>query len=89
MRRPSAPLFIDDLRDEVVGEMSFDMSIELKLLEYAHKVSVQAELVRTYERNLDKISADAARHARKNILEAIARLQSFERSLGYRVQWDD
>jgi hypothetical protein len=58
---------------------------ELKLLDYARKVAVHAELVSTCEKHLAVISRDGARNARKDILEAIDMLQAFERSLSYRI----
>jgi hypothetical protein len=57
---------------------------ELKLLDYARKAAVHAELV-TCEKHLDVISHDGARNARKDILQAIDMLQAFERLLSYRI----
>jgi hypothetical protein len=58
---------------------------ELKLLDYARKAAVHAELVTTCERQLDVISHDGARNARKDILQAIDMLQAFEQLLSYRI----
>lgn len=58
---------------------------ELKLLDYARKVAVHAQLVTTCEKHLDVIWHDGARNARKDILQAIDMLQAFERLLSYRI----
>jgi len=62
-----------------------DADPERKLLEYARRVVVQAELVAIGKKRLASVSRDGARAARKDINEAIALLQAFERSLSYRI----
>jgi hypothetical protein len=54
---------------------------ERKLLELAREVAVAAERLVTCESDLSKISTDAARNARNDIIEAIERLQAFEKLL--------
>jgi hypothetical protein len=69
----------------VTPDPAADDDPERKLLEYARRVLAQAELVVTGKKRLAQISRDGARSARKHISDAIALLQSFERSLSYRI----
>ena len=54
---------------------------ETKLLQYAQSVAIRAELLEACRKGLDKVSSDAAREARKHVVEAIGRLQTMERAL--------
>ena len=58
---------------------------ERKLLDYARKVAVHAELVGATRRHLAKVSRDGARSARGYIREAMVRLQAFEQLLTDRI----
>lgn len=58
---------------------------ERKLLSYAGKVAVHAELLETCSKHLSKTSPDGARKARKDVRDAIKRLQMFEQLLSRRV----
>jgi hypothetical protein len=58
---------------------------ERKLLRYAGKVAVHAELLETCSKHLSKTSPDGARKARKDVRDAIKRLQMFEQLLSRRV----
>ena len=48
-----------------------DKQTELKLLDYARRAAVHAELAGTMETYLAKVSTDVARNAFKDVLEAI------------------
>jgi hypothetical protein len=58
-----------------------DKDKELKLLDYARKATVHAELAATCKNDLVKVSRDGGRNARNDIREAIEHLQSLERAL--------
>jgi hypothetical protein len=55
--------------------------VERKLVEHARRVAAQAELVVIGKKRLAGVSRDGARYARKNIREAIERLQAFDHTL--------
>ena len=54
---------------------------ETKLLQYAQSVAMRAELLETCRKSLDKVSSEAALNARKQVVKAIAHLQTMERAL--------
>ena len=58
---------------------------ERKLFELAREVAVAAERLETSKSDLSKISTDAARNARKDIVEAIDRLLAFEKLLADKI----
>jgi hypothetical protein len=58
---------------------------ERKLLDYARKVAVHAELVGATKRHLEKVSRDGAQSARGYIREAMVRLRALEQSLSDRI----
>ena len=58
---------------------------ERKLIELARDAAVAAERLETCRKELHKVSADTARNARKDIVEAIERLQAFEKLLADKI----
>ena len=56
-----------------------------KLRDYARKVAMQAELATTCEKQLAKVSRDAAKDASDDSADAILLLQAFQRSLTKRM----
>lgn len=62
-----------------------DKKAEVNLLDYARKATLHAELAAGCETQLAKVSADTARNARKDVLEAIEWLQGLEKALSYRM----
>jgi hypothetical protein len=62
-----------------------DDEAERKLVTYARKAMLHAELAATRDKHLDKVSADALRNARQDVCEAIAFLQGLEKALTKRM----
>jgi hypothetical protein len=58
---------------------------ERKLLELARDAAVAAEQLVTCRKELHQVSVDTARNARKDIVEAIERLQAFEKLLADKI----
>ena len=58
---------------------------ERKLLELARDAAVAAERLAACRKELHEVSADTARNARKDIAEAIERLQAFEKLLADKI----
>jgi hypothetical protein len=58
---------------------------ERTLLGLAHEAAVAAERLAACRKELHKVSADTARNARKDIAEAIERLQAFEKFLADKI----
>ena len=56
-----------------------------KLLELAREAAVATERLATCRKELHQISTDTARNARKDIVEAIERLQAFEKLLADKI----
>jgi hypothetical protein len=69
----------------ITPDPAADADPEGRLLEYARRVAMQADLVVIGKKRLATVSRDAARSALKYVREAIARLQAFEQSLNYRI----
>jgi len=69
----------------ITPDPAADDGPERRLVEYARRVAVQADLVVIGKKRLASVSRDAARNALKYVREAIARLQAFEQSLNYRI----
>jgi len=65
------------------------MSEEEKLLNYAAKAKVHAELVARSGRHLDKVSPSAAKRALASVESAIRLLQEIEKQLRYRMNEDE
>jgi len=65
------------------------MSEEEKLLDYAAKANVHAELVGTCAKHLVKVSPDAARRALVSVENAIRHLQEIAKQLSYRMNEDE
>ena len=63
-----------------------DKNFEITVLEAARQVAVYAELLEAGTKNINKMSSDGARNARKDIAEAIARLTVFQERLTKRVE---
>jgi hypothetical protein len=62
-----------------------DKNTELKLIEAARQVVVHADLLGNCEKSLSKVTRDTAKSTRKDVREAIDRLQTFEQLLTRRV----
>jgi hypothetical protein len=62
-------------------EVEVNRAPERKLFEFARDAAVAAERLATCRKDLDQVSTDTARNARKDIAEAIERLQAFEKLL--------
>jgi hypothetical protein len=58
---------------------------EKKLLDYATKANLYAELVERCEKHLDKVSPYAARRALASVENAIRHLQEIQKQLAYRM----
>jgi len=58
---------------------------ERKLIELARDAAVAAERLETCRKELHKVSTDTACNARKDIAEAIERLQAFEKLLADKI----
>jgi hypothetical protein len=70
---------------DITPDPAPDAEPERRLVEYARRVAVQAELVVIGKKRLASVSRSGATSALKYIHEAVERLQAFEQSLNYRI----
>jgi hypothetical protein len=71
---------------DITPDPAADAEPERRLLAYARRVAVQAELVVIGKKRLATVSRSGAMSALKYIHEAVERLQAFEQSLNYRIK---